>query len=501
MITAAPNWTERAAALRIDGRCVIDGQRRDAASGETFACVSPINGRVLGQVARGAQADIDAAVASARSAFDDARWAGKPPAVRKRLLLRFADKILAAKDELGLLETLDMGKPIQYSLAVDVPSTARCIAWYAEAVDKIYDEIAPTGRHALALITREPMGVIGAIVPWNYPMIMAAWKLGPALAAGNSVVLKPSEKSPLSALRLAELAVEAGIPEGVFNVVPGYGQEAGEALALHLDVDAIGFTGSTRTGRRMLEYAGRSNLKRVYNELGGKSAFIVFDDFADVSRAARTVAASMFFNQGQSCNAPSRVLVHDSIADEFVRIVAAQAAGYPPADPLDASTVMGALVDETQLNTVLGYIDAGQAEGARCVTGGKRVLADSGGYYIEPTVFDGVSNGMKIAREEIFGPVIGIIRFRTEAEAVQLANNSSYGLQASVWSDKVNRAHRVARALRAGTVHVNQYDEDDMTVPFGGYKQSGNGRDKSLHAFDKYTELKTTWIRIEADPG
>ncbi len=491
------DWTARAAALRIDGRLVIDGQRRAAASGETFTCFSPINHRALGEVARGAQADVDAAVASARAAFDDGRWAAKPPAVRKRLLLRFAERILAAKDELALLETLDMGKPIQYSLSVDVPSAARCIAWYAEAVDKIYDEIAPTGRNALALITREPMGVIGAIVPWNYPMIMAAWKLGPALAAGNSVVLKPSEKSPLTALRLADLAVEAGIPPGVFNVIPGYGQEAGEALALHMDVDAIGFTGSTRTGRRMLDYASRSNLKRVYNELGGKSAFLVFDDFRDIERAAKTVAGSMFFNQGESCNAPSRVLVHDSMADDFVSLVAAAAPGYAPADPLDPATVMGALVDETQLKTVMGYIQAGQAEGANVVTGGKRVLAETGGFYVEPTVFDGVSNGMKIAREEIFGPVMAIIRFKTELEAVQLANNSSYGLQASVWSDNINRAHRVARALRAGTVHVNQYDEDDITVPFGGFKQSGNGRDKSLHAFDKYTELKTTWIRIE----
>ena len=497
MNTAAPDWTARAAALHIDGRIVIDGQRRHAASGETFNSISPINGRVLGAVARGAQADVDAAVASARAAFDDGRWAGKPPAVRKRLLMRFADKILAAKEELALLETLDMGKPIQYSLSVDVPSAARCIAWYAEAVDKIYDEIAPTGRNALALITREAMGVIGAIVPWNYPMIMAAWKLGPALAAGNSVVLKPSEKSALSALRLADLAVEAGIPPGVFNVVPGYGHEAGEALAMHMDVDAIGFTGSTRTGRRMLDYASRSNLKRVYNELGGKSAFLVFDDFADVQRAAKTVAGSMFFNQGESCNAPSRVLVHESIADEFAAMVVAEAPGYPPADPLDPATVMGALVDDTQLRTVMGYIEAGQAEGARLAAGGRRVLTETGGYYVEPTVFDGVSNGMKIAREEIFGPVVSIIRFKTEAEAVQLANNSSYGLQASVWSDNINRAHRVARALRAGTVHVNQYDEDDITVPFGGFKQSGNGRDKSLHAFDKYTELKTTWIRID----
>lgn len=498
MSTAATDWRARAADLRPDGRAVVDGRRVAAADGQTFDKHSPIDHRLLGPVARGQAADVDAAVRSARAAFDDGRWTARPPAARKKVLQRFADKILAAKDELALLETLDMGKPIQYSLSVDVPATARCIAWYAEAVDKVYDEIAPTGPSALALITREPVGVVGAIVPWNYPMIMAAWKLGPALAAGNSVVLKPSEKSPFTALRLAELALEAGLPPGVFNVVPGYGHEAGEALALHMEVDAIGFTGSTRTGRRMLEYASRSNLKRVYNELGGKSAFVVFDDFADLERAAKTVAGSMFFNQGESCNAPSRVLVHEAIADRFVEIVAAEAPKYRPADPLDATTVMGALVDATQLNTVMGYIDAGLSEGARCVTGGRQARAETGGFYVEPTVFDGVANSMKIAREEIFGPVMGVIRFRTEAEAIAIANDSPYGLQASVWSDNVNRAHRVARALRAGTVHVNQYDEDDITVPFGGYKQSGNGRDKSLHAFDKYTELKTTWLRIDA---
>jgi gamma-glutamyl-gamma-aminobutyraldehyde dehydrogenase len=311
------------------------------------------------------------------------------------------------------------------------------------------------------------------------------------------VVLKPSEKSPLTALRLAEIALEAGLPEGVFNVVPGHGAEAGEALALHMDVDAIGFTGSTRTGRRMLEYAGRSNLKRVYNELGGKSAFVVFDDFADVQRAATTVAGSMFFNQGESCNAPSRVFVHERIADEFVAVVKNEAPKYRPGDPLSGSAEMGAIVDDVQLRTVLGYIDAGHAEGAKLVAGGKRVMAETGGYFVEPTVFDGVRNDMRIAREEIFGPVMSIIRFQTEEEAVRLANDSSYGLEASVWSDNINRAHRVARSLRAGMVHVNQYDEDDITVPFGGYKQSGNGRDKSLHAFDKYTELKTTWIRID----
>jgi acyl-CoA reductase-like NAD-dependent aldehyde dehydrogenase len=493
-----PDWQASAKAIRIDGRAVIAGRRVPAASGETFECLSPIDGRKLADVARGRAADIDAAVSAARQAFEDGRWCGKSPAQRKKVLQRFADKILAAKDELALLECLDMGKPVQYALAVDVASTARTIAWYAEAVDKVYDEIAPTPATALALITREPMGVIGAVVPWNYPMIMAAWKLGPALAAGNSVVLKPSEKSPLTALRLAELAIEAGLPEGVFNVVPGYGHEAGEALALHMGVDAIGFTGSTRVGRKMLEYAGRSNLKRVYNELGGKSAFVVFDDFGDIARAAKTVAGSMFFNQGESCNAPSRVFVHEKVADEFLAVVAAEAPKYAPGDPLSGQAEMGALVDDTQMRTVLGYIDAGHSEGASLVTGGRRVRTETGGYYVEPTVFSGVRNDMKIAREEIFGPVMSVIRFSTEAEAIAMANDSSYGLQASVWSHNINRAHRVARALRAGTVHVNQYDEDDITVPFGGFKQSGNGRDKSLHAFDKYTELKTTWLRIDA---
>jgi gamma-glutamyl-gamma-aminobutyraldehyde dehydrogenase len=495
--TPAIDWKQRAADCRPDGRALIDGRRVASVAGETFDNRSPIDGRSIGEVARGRAADIDAAVASARRAFADGRWAANPPAQRKRVLQRFAEAIVAAKDELALLETLDMGKPIKYALAVDVPATARCIAWYAESIDKLYDEVAPTPRNALALITREAVGVVGAIVPWNYPMIMAAWKLGPALAAGCSVVLKPSEKSPLSALRLGELALQAGLPEGVFNVVPGYGPEAGEALALHMDVDAVGFTGSTRTGRRMLEYAGRSNCKRVWNELGGKSAFVVFDDFDDLERAAQTAAASVFFNQGQSCDAPTRVLVHARIADEFVRIAAAAAPNYRPADPLEAATEMGAIVDDLQLRTVMGYIDAGRSEGAALVTGGARAREASGGYYVEPTVFDNVRNDMKIAREEIFGPVFGVIRFGDEAEAIRIANDTPYGLAASVWSSKLDRAHRVARALRAGTVHVNQYDEGDITVPFGGFKQSGNGRDKSLHAFDKYTELKTTWLRID----
>ncbi|WP_374259226.1 aldehyde dehydrogenase [Aquabacterium sp.] len=493
-------WRDRADALvaeqRLDGRAWIDGQRVAAQGGATFDCVSPIDGRVLGQIARGQAADVDAAVQVARRTFEAGVWSRQAPVARKKVLQRWAELMVQHKDELALLETLDMGKPIQYSLTVDVPLAVRCIAWYAEAIDKVYDEVAPTGPDALALIQREAVGVVGAIVPWNYPMLMAAWKLGPALATGNSVVIKPSEKSSLTAMRMAELAHKAGLPAGVLNVVPGYGHEAGEALALHMEVDALGFTGSTRVGRKMLAYAAESNLKRVFNELGGKSAFVVFDDVGSVQRAAQAVAGSLFFNQGESCNAPSRLVVHEAVADAVLAEVLAMAPRHQPADPLDPATVMGALVDEGQLRTVLGYIDQGKAQGARCVAGGEQALAETGGYYVQPTVFDGVRSDMTIAQEEIFGPVLSVIRFQDEAEAIQIANGTPYGLQASVWSQGLDRAHRVARAIRAGTVHVNQYDEDDMTVPFGGFKQSGNGRDKSLHALAKYTELKTIWIRI-----
>lgn len=498
MNSAQNNWAERANIAQFDGRLFIDGRRLDAIGGATYAKNSPIDGRALGLVARGQGADIDAAVRSGRSAFDDGRWRLQSPAARKGILQNFAKCILAAKDELALLECLDMGKPIQRALETDVPATARVMAWYGEAVDKLYDEVAPSPHNALALITREPLGVIGVIVPWNYPLIMAAWKLGPALASGNSVVLKPSEKSPFTALRLAELAIEAGLPPGVLNVVPGYGHEAGEALALHSDVDGLGFTGSTRVGRRMFEYSAQSNLKRVFTELGGKSAMLVFPECGDIQSAAKAAAAGMFYNQGESCNAPSRLLVHSSIADTFIEAFQNQITQYQPSNPLQTPCGMGALVDEAQTKNVLAYIASGIEQGARCLSGGTRVLEETGGCYVAPTIFDQVTPDMKIAREEIFGPVASILRFDTEAEAIAKANDSSYGLQAGVWSDNLHQAHRVARALRAGTVHVNQYDEDDITVPFGGVKQSGNGRDKSLHAFDKYTDLKTTWLRINA---
>ncbi len=481
-----------------DGRAVINGERIAALDGQTFDCVSPVDGRLLTAVARCGQADVDAAVRAARAAFESRRWSGMAPAHRKRILIKFADAVLAHGDELALMETLDMGKPVKYAKGVDVNSAANCIRWYGEAVDKVYDEIAPTGSNALALITREAVGVVGVIVPWNYPMIMAAWKIAPALAAGNSVVLKPSEKSPLTALRLADLALAAGIPPGVFNVVPGYGPEAGSPLALHMDVDCIAFTGSTRVGKQIHVMAGQSNLKRAWTELGGKSPNIVFADCPNLDRAVEAAVGSIFFNQGESCNAPSRLFVEASIKDAFLEKALKLVPSYQPGNPLDKGTVMGAIVDQVQLESVMRYIGLGTSEGAQLIAGGALASPVAGGCYVQPTIFDGVTPEMTIAREEIFGPVLSVLSFTDAASVVREANNSVYGLQAAVWTSDINKAHGVARALRAGTVHVNQYDEDDITVPFGGFKQSGVGRDKSMHAFDKYTEMKTTWIRIDS---
>ena len=490
------DWQQRARDLRIEGRAFIQGEYCAAAQGGQFDSISPVDGRVLAQVASCDLADAERAVASARAAFEAGSWAKLAPAKRKAVLIRFADLLEANREELALLETLDMGKPIGDSLTVDIPGAARALRWSGEAIDKIYDEVAATPHDQLGLVTREPVGVVAAIVPWNFPLMMACWKLGPALATGNSVVLKPSEKSPLTAIRIARLAIDAGIPAGVLNVLPGYGHTVGKALALHMDVDTLVFTGSTRVAKQLMIYAGESNMKRVWLEAGGKSPNIVFADAPDLQAAAQAAAGAIAFNQGEVCTAGSRLLVERSIKERFLPMVVEALKGWKPGNPLDPSTNVGALVDTQQLNTVLGYIDAGRQAGAQVLIGGQRTLEETGGLYVEPTIFDGVDNAMKIAQEEIFGPVLSVISFDSAEEAVAIANDTPYGLAAAVWTADLSKAHRTARALRAGSVWVNQYDGGDMTAPFGGFKQSGNGRDKSLHAFDKYTELKATWIQL-----
>ena len=488
-------WEARAAAIKPEARAFIDGAYVPAVSGETFARISPVDGRAIAEIASGDAADIDRAVAAARKAFEAGVWRDADAATKKKTLLRFADLIRARTDEIALLETLDVGKPIANALSVDVPSCANCIQYYAEYSDKLFDEIAPAaGPDELALVRKTPLGVIGAITPWNYPLIIDAWKIGPALLAGNSVVLKPAEQSSLGALLLARLAVEAGLPEGVLNVVPGFGEKAGKALALHKDVDMVSFTGSTEVGKLMMIYAGQSNMKRVSLECGGKSPHVVMAD-ADLDKAAEAIAWGIYYNQGETCHAGSRVLVHESVRAELVRRIAGvQRTQIPLGHPFDAGSQLGALIEKSHMERVLGYIALGQREGATLALGGKQALAESGGFYVEPTILDDARNDMRIAQEEIFGPVVVVIPFRDEAEAVKLANATIYGLGAAVWTNDMRAAHRMSRAIQAGTVWVNTYDRSSMATPFGGFKQSGFGRDRSPHAIDKYMDYKTVWI-------
>ncbi|EPK4722395.1 aldehyde dehydrogenase PuuC [Klebsiella oxytoca] len=487
-------WQEKAKNIAIETRIFINGEYSAAADNSVFATVDPAAQQTLAEVARGKKADVDRAVQAARSAFERGDWSQASPAQRKAVLNKFADLMEAHCEELALLETLDTGKPIRHSLRDDIPGAARAIRWYAEAIDKVYGEVAPTGGNELAMIVREPIGVIAAVVPWNFPLLLACWKLGPALASGNSVVLKPSEKSPLSALRLAGLAKEAGLPDGVFNVVSGFGHEAGQALARHPEVEVITFTGSTRTGKQLLKDAGDSNMKRVWLEAGGKSANIVFADCPDLQKAVNATAGGIFYNQGQVCIAGTRLLLEESIADRFLDLLKEQAKGWQPGNPLDPNTAMGMLIDNSHADSVHSFIRAGEAHSTLLLDGRKNPWPAAVG----PTIFVDVDPASALSQEEIFGPVLVVTRFKTEEQALALANDSRYGLGAAVWTRDLSRAHRISRRLKAGSVFVNNYNDGDMTVPFGGYKQSGNGRDKSLHALEKFTELKTIWIALES---
>jgi acyl-CoA reductase-like NAD-dependent aldehyde dehydrogenase len=477
-------------------RMLIDGKWVEAASGKTFDTLDPATGKVLARVAEGDAEDIDRAARAARKAFDAGPWPRMAPPVRQKILLRLADLIEAHGLELAQLETLDNGKSLAESQGVDIPSAAETFRYYAGWVNKIAGETNPTDPAFFNFTLREPVGVCGQIIPWNFPLLMASWKLGPALACGNTCVLKPAEQTPLTALRLGELLQEAGVPDGVVNIVPGLGPTAGGAIVRHPLIDKVAFTGSTEVGKEIHRETA-SSLKRVSLELGGKSPNIVFAD-ADVTEAVKGALMGVFFNQGEVCCAGTRLFVEEKLHDQFADAVATAAAAMKQGPGLEAGTQVGPLVSQEQLERVTGYLDIGKKEGAKVLTGGERNtssgLAD--GYFVKPTVFTGVRNDMRIAQEEIFGPVVALIPFKDENDAVLQGNDTFYGLAAGVWTRDVSKAHRVARAIRAGTVWVNCYNVFDVMAPFGGYKQSGYGRELGRHALDLYTQVKSVWMRI-----
>jgi gamma-glutamyl-gamma-aminobutyraldehyde dehydrogenase len=475
---------------------IIDGKQVPASNGETMDILSPIDGKILTQTAKGTVADMDAAIASARAAFEDKRWCGQPPDSRKKTLLKWADLIEENALELAVLGVRDNGTEISMAIKAEPGSAAGTIRYYAEALDKIYGEIAPTQSDILGMIHKEPVGVVGAIIPWNFPLMIGAWKLGPALAMGNSVVLKPSETASLSLMRMVELALDAGLPPGVLNAVTGEGAVVGKALGLSMDVDVLVFTGSGGTGRRLMEYAARSNMKRVYLELGGKSPNVIFADAPDLDKAAKVAAGGIFRNAGQVCVAGSRLLIERSIHDEFVEMVVKATESMRVGDPLSLETMIGAVNSETQLMQNLSFVDTAQAEGGHVVTGGGRILEETGGYYMGPTIVTDVTPEATLTQKEVFGPILGVTAFECDEEAVRIANATIYGLAGAVWTSNLSRAHRMVRDIRTGVMHVNTYGGADGTVPLGGVGQSGNGHDKSLHAIDKYINLKTAWIKL-----
>lgn len=485
-----------AASLKMPTQAVIGGRSVDAASGKTFDTHNPATGEVLASIADCGAVDVDRAVAAGRKAFDGP-WGSMAPADRKRLILRFASLIEAHASELATIETLEGGKPITDTSTIDLPETIETLRWHAEAADKIYDQLSPSGPSVVSMVVREPVGVVGAVLPWNFPLMMAAWKLGPILATGNTVVLKPAEQTSITTIRLAQLAVEAGIPDGVVNVVTGFGESAGAPLGLHPDVDCVTFTGSTDTGRLFLKYSADSNLKRVLLECGGKNPFVVMADADNLDAVADHCATSIYWNAGQNCSSNSRLVVHSSIKDQLLDLLIQKSRQWTVGDPLDPSTKIGAVIEPAHFDKIVGNIDAAQADGANLVLGGSPVLAESGGHFVEPTVFDQVTPSMRLAQEEVFGPVLAVMEFSQPEEGIAIANNTAYGLAASVFTSDLRTAHLASRAVKAGTVTVNCYGEGDISTPFGGYKLSGfGGRDNGLGAHDQYTETKTIWIDL-----
>jgi aldehyde dehydrogenase (NAD+) len=473
------------------GRLLIDGQWVDSA--QHFDTVNPATAEVLTQIVEASAADVDAAVAAARKALESGPWRKMPASERGRLIWRLADLIEKNIAELAELETLDNGKPIFESRNVDMPMVIDVLHYYAGWATKIHGETVNTFDGAFTYTLREPVGVVGLIIPWNFPLLLASWKLGPALACGNTIVLKPAEQTPLTALRLGELAIEAGLPAGVVNIVTG-GPEVGKSIVRHSGIDKIAFTGSTAVGKEIMRSAS-DTLKRVTLELGGKSPNIVFAD-SDLDSAVRGAINGIFYGKGEVCNAGSRLFLESKIQDEFLDKLIGRAKKMQPADPLDPKTRMGAIVSQEQMQTVLGYIEAGKKEGAKLLTGGNQVSVGGKGYFLEPTIFGGVSNDMKIAQEEIFGPVLAALTFDDPDQVVALANTNPYGLAAAVWTKDVKKAHQVSRQLRAGTVWINTYGLMDASLPFGGYKSSGFGRELGMHAIEHYTELKTVWLNM-----
>lgn len=481
--------------LSLPSGIFIDGRYAASAAGQTFETTNPFNGDVIASLPSCDASDVDAAVASARAAFKSGVWSGLHPTERKVVLCKLADLIMENMDELATMEALDAGKPITDCKEIDVPQTANCIRWHGEAQDKLYDQIAPSSPDAVAMIVREPVGVVAAVLPWNFPLLMMAWKIGPALATGNSVVVKPAEQTSLTALRLAELAVEAGVPPGVMNVVTGFGPDVGEPLGRHMDVNALTFTGSTTTGRKFLEYAAQSNLKEVCLEMGGKSAAVILSDAADIPRIAQIQSEAIFWNMGENCTANSRIIAHKDVYDEIVKEMAKAASGWKVGDQMEADTRNGPLVSDEHYAKVAGLVETGKSQGAKVAHGGE----GAGGLLFQPTVFADVTKDMDIFQQEIFGPVVAVTRAETDEEAIELANQTQYGLAATLYTKDISKAHKYARQLEAGTVGINAYSEGEISTPFGGFKASGfGGRDNGIHAHAQYTELKTIWIDLTA---